>query len=81
VTVQSGTLAGGSGPEIGVIVNGEPVLLPEGSTVADVVANRWPGGRGVAVALGREVVPRSSWSTVTLSEGAVLEVVTAVAGG
>lgn len=64
-----------------VTVNGAPVRMPRGATVADVVDRLAPGGRGVAVAIGREVVPRSAWGAVTLEEGSVLEVVTAAAGG
>jgi len=37
--------------------------------------------RGVAVALDGAVVPRASWATVQLLEGARLEVLTAVQGG
>jgi sulfur carrier protein len=39
------------------------------------------GGRGVAVAVGGEVVPRSAWSTTLLPAGAQVEVLTAVQGG
>jgi sulfur carrier protein len=38
-------------------------------------------GRGVAVALDGEVVPRSAWGTTALRSGAVVEVLTAVQGG
>ena len=37
--------------------------------------------RGVAVSIDREVVPRSSWSTVELRPGARVEVLVAAAGG
>ena len=70
---------------ITVLVNGERVQVRRGATVGDVVAGLSgglsPDGRGVAVAVGREVVPRSSWNSVTVDEGSVLEVVTAAAGG
>ncbi len=62
-------------------VNGEDVELADGSTVADVVARLCPSDRGVAVAVDREVVPRSVWDTVVVTEGASVEVVTAAAGG
>ncbi len=62
-------------------VNGEDVELADGSTVADVVARLCPSDRGVAVAVDREVVPRSAWVAVVLTEGASVEVVTAAAGG
>ncbi len=66
---------------LGVTVNGEPRLVAAGSTVAALVAELGCGTRGVAVALDREVVPRSAWGRVVVGEGTVVEVVTAVAGG
>lgn len=62
-------------------LNGEEVDLAEGTTVADVVARVCVSDRGVAVAVDREVVPRSDWGRVRVSEGARIEVVTAAAGG
>jgi sulfur carrier protein len=66
-----------------VYVNGEPVAVPEGATVAVAVAglDLPASGRGVAVAVDREVVPRGEWERTTLGEGARLEVVRAVQGG
>lgn len=68
---------------VAVTVNGQPRELPAGATVASVVEalTGRPQGRGVAVALAGEVVPRTRWDTTTLEEGAQLEVVTAVQGG
>jgi sulfur carrier protein len=37
--------------------------------------------RGVAVAVGDEVVPRAAWTTTTLTEGDRVEVLVAVQGG
>ena len=64
-------------------VNGSPRELPAGSTVASVVRQLTgrEEGRGVAVAISGEVVPRGSWPDTQLSEGATVEVVTAVQGG
>ena len=62
-------------------VNGRPVELAAGATVADVVAAVCRSDRGVAVAVDREVVPRSRWTVVVVAEGALVEVVTAAAGG
>ena len=66
-----------------VIVNGDRHELPDGATVASVVAglHNVPDGRGVAVALEGEVVPRAQWPSTELREGASLEVVVAVQGG
>jgi sulfur carrier protein len=38
-------------------------------------------GRGVAVAVDAEVVPRSEWRAFVVPDGAAVEVVTAVQGG
>lgn len=66
-----------------VELNGEPAELPEGASVADAVraAGADPSGRGVAVALAGEVVPRAEWESTTLGEGARVEVLHAVQGG
>ncbi len=64
-----------------ITLNGEPVESPPGTTVAEVVATLCPSGRGVAVAVDREVVPRSRWSSTVIPDGASVEVVTAAAGG
>ena len=66
-----------------VLVNGHPAELPDGSTVASVVeALELPAaGRGVAVAVDAEVVPRGAWDRTALAEGAKVEVVHAVQGG
>ena len=66
-----------------VTINGERRDMPAGATVASVVEvlSGAPGGRGVAVALEGEVVPRGSWARVELREGARVEVVAAVQGG
>jgi sulfur carrier protein len=67
-----------------VVVNGEPQELPAGTTVAELVA-REPsapsGGRGMAVAVDAEVVPRSQWDATRLSEGQQVEVLAAIQGG
>lgn len=68
-----------------VSVNGEPRALAPGTTVAQLVTALCGSGeraaRGIAVALDREVVPRSSWESVVLRPGDRVEVVSAVAGG
>ena len=66
-----------------VTLNGEPFALPEGATVATAVAelDLPAAGRGVAVAVDREVVPRGEWDRTLLGDGARVEVVRAVQGG
>jgi len=66
-----------------VLINGDPAELESGATVQAVVeALELPAqGRGVAVAVDSEVVPRGRWSEHELSEDARVEVVRAVQGG
>jgi sulfur carrier protein len=68
---------------VSVTVNGDARHLPDGATVASVVASlpNAPEGRGVAVAVDGEVVPRARWANKQLREGANVEVVVAVQGG
>jgi sulfur carrier protein len=66
-----------------VHINGERRELPRDATVA--VAVREAGverdGRGVAVAVDGEVVPRGEWQRTQLREGQQIEVLRAVQGG
>ncbi len=66
-----------------VQVNGEARALPAGATVAGVLAQLHvdPAARGVAVAVDGEVVRRADWASVTLAEGARIEVLGAIGGG
>lgn len=62
-------------------VNGAPAELDEATTVAQLVSDRVPDQRRVAVARNGEVVPRSAWATTELAAGDAVEVLAAVAGG
>ncbi|CAA9587635.1 MAG: Sulfur carrier protein ThiS [uncultured Thermomicrobiales bacterium] len=66
-----------------IVLNGEPIDLPEGACAADAVRATGAGrdARGVAVALDGEVVPRAEWSSTPLTDGEHVEVLTAVQGG
>lgn len=68
---------------VSVTINGARRELPVGATVASVVESlqNVPEGRGVAVAVEGEVVPRAQWPDTQLDEGATVEVVVAVQGG
>jgi sulfur carrier protein len=63
-----------------VTVNGDSVEIGEGASVATLVQTLGLPDKGIAVAVDWEVLPRSEWHTV-LSDGAKVEVVTAVQGG
>lgn len=72
-----------------VIVNGESRELPAQATVVNVVEllagdggrSLNTAGRGMAVAVEGEVVPRDEWSSTALGEGARVEVLAAIQGG
>jgi sulfur carrier protein len=61
-------------------VNAERVEVDDQTTVAALLQSLGYPDRGIAVALDQAVLPRSDW-TATLSDGAQIEVVTAVQGG
>jgi sulfur carrier protein len=65
-----------------VTINGERRELGDGATIDVAVrAAGAPDGRGVAVALDGEVVPRGEWATTEVREGQQVEVLHAVQGG
>ena len=64
-----------------VTVNGDPVELGDGATVADLVAGRAGSHDRVAVARNGDVVPRSSWAQTPLAPGDAVEVLAPTAGG
>jgi sulfur carrier protein len=65
-----------------VTLNGERRELGERATVATAVdATGAADGRGVAVALDGEVVPRGEWATTEVRDGQQVEVLHAVQGG
>jgi sulfur carrier protein len=68
---------------VNVTLNGEPRELSEHAGVAEAVAasGAEPGGRGVAVAVDGEVVPRGEWDRFRLRDGSRIEVLQAVQGG
>jgi len=64
-------------------LNGSGLELPDEATLEEAVraSGARPDGRGVAVALDGEVVPRSEWTATALREGQKLEVLAAIQGG
>jgi thiazole synthase len=75
--------------EVEVLINGVAYRLRPQATAADAVKAalespdepRAISGRGIAVALDGEVVPRSEWESTRLVTGQSLEVLTAIQGG
>ena len=66
-----------------VELNGQPVELQAGATVADAVIEAGADGerRGVAVAVDGEVVRRAEWEQTRLRPDQHVEVVRAAQGG
>jgi thiamine biosynthesis protein ThiS len=66
---------------IRLTVNGEALDLQAGSSVAGLIAQIGLDTRKVAVELNREIVPRSTYATVTLAGGDAVEIVHFIGGG
>jgi sulfur carrier protein len=64
-----------------VTANGDPLDLPDGATVADLLAALGLAERWVVVERNGEPVRRNEVGTTMLGEGDRLELVRAVAGG
>lgn len=62
-------------------VNGEPLEVAHGTTVATLLATMDTAGKRVAVERNGEIVPRSQHATTRLEAGDRLEIVIAVGGG
>ena len=62
-------------------LNGEALELPEGQSVADLLARLDLAGRRVAVELSLDIVPRSQHAATLLRDGDRVEVVHAIGGG
>jgi sulfur carrier protein len=65
-----------------ITINGKRRELGDDATIeAAVRVAGAPDGRGVAVALDGEVVPRGEWATTEVQDGQQVEVLRAVQGG
>ena len=64
-----------------ITVNGQPREVPDGTTVARLLAMLPTAGGPVAVEVNREIVPRSLHADRALAEGDEIEIVTLVGGG
>lgn len=64
-----------------IIANGRPRELPEGSTIADLLASVGWKPQWVVVEHNGEPVERSAFAAAELADGDRLEIVRAVAGG
>ena len=66
---------------IEIHVNGEPLAMPAGATVADLVTRLELPADRVAVELDRRIVRRPEWSRAALQAGSSVELVQLVGGG
>jgi sulfur carrier protein len=66
---------------VSIRVNGEARTVRAGASVADLVEVLGLGGRKLAVAVNRNVVPRTQHARHRLSEGDRVEILEAVGGG
>ena len=64
-----------------VWINGKPGELADDARVPDALTLLGVPQAGVAVAVDGAVVPRAAWPDTVLTDGARLEVLTAVQGG
>jgi thiamine biosynthesis protein ThiS len=64
---------------LALTVNGEPMQVPPGTTLAGLIARLELDTRKVAVERNLEIVPRSTY--VALSAGDALEIVHFIGGG
>ena len=64
-----------------ILLNGEAHRLDGPCTVAELIEQLGLGGRRIAVALNREVVPRSSFGQVGVGADDRVEILQAVGGG
>jgi sulfur carrier protein len=64
-----------------VTVNGKPMELPEGLTIEDLLVRLAVPRQFTAVALNREIAPKASYTTTSLSEGDKVEIVRPMGGG
>jgi thiamine biosynthesis protein ThiS len=67
--------------EIAITVNGSPMRLPTGASVADLLERLKLATPRVAVERNREILPRARYAETPLGDGDVIEVVELVGGG
>ncbi len=62
-------------------LNGKPHALADGQNLAQLVAALDLTGKGIAVAVNRQVVPSRQWPQRLLAEADRVDVVRAIGGG
>ncbi|WP_200978475.1 sulfur carrier protein ThiS [Echinicola sp. 20G] len=66
-----------------ILLNGEPMVHSEGELTLSslLAAHLIHGGRGVAVAVNHEVIPKSQWDVFQLKENDNILIIKATQGG
>ena len=67
--------------EIQIVVNGQLRAVPQGCSVAGMLAFLAIDPARVAVELNRSIIRRDDWDETGVAEGAALEIVQFVGGG
>ncbi len=70
-----------SGMSVVLVVNGERVAVPEGTTVAALLERMGLGRAAAAAEVNKELVPKREHATRELRDGDTIEVVSLVGGG
>ena len=68
-------------PLVHLIVNGDPRTIPSGCTVAELIDTLGLQTRQIAIAVNRDLVPRSAFATHRLAADDRVEILEAVGGG
>ena len=68
-------------PLVNLLVNGDPRSVPSDCTVAELIGALGLQTRRIAIAVNRELVPRSAFSTHRLAADDRVEILEAVGGG
>lgn len=66
---------------IRIVVNGSPIDVEPGTTVARLVADHKLAPPRVAVEVNKDLVPRRAYESTALQDGDHVEIVTFVGGG
>jgi sulfur carrier protein len=66
---------------VNVFINGQPRQVPNGTTVAELLALLKLPIRGIAIEVNQSIVPRARHREHPLQDGDQLEVVSLVGGG
>ncbi len=68
-------------PLVNLLINGDPRSVPSDCTVAELIDALGLETRRIAIAVNRDVVPRSAFTTHQLAADDRVEILEAVGGG